>query len=131
MDRLLLPQENVLRFPGSDRRFPQPFPKVEQLPPRCSSCLGLCLLTSLLEISAYSLSISAALCACICVCVCVHARAYVHTCMCLHLSDHTGHIWIFSMLFPQAYWNSSMFPMGFMKEPLVSFKFCGQRWAQG
>lgn len=52
-------------------------------------------------------------------------------CVCLHLSEHTGHIWIFSMHFPQACWNSSMFPLGFMKEPLISFKFCGHRWAQG
>lgn len=60
-------------------------------------------------------------CVHMCVFVCMHVRVYVHTCMCLHLSEHTGDIWIFSMLFPQAYWNSSMFPMGFMKEPLVSF----------
>lgn len=64
---------------GSDRKFPipsQPSPKVQQLPPRFSSCLGLYILTFMLEISAYSLSISAALC--VCICVCAHACVRAH-----------------------------------------------------
>lgn len=63
-------------------------------------------------------------CSSVCVHMCVCAHACMHTWVCLHLSEHTGHIWIFSMFFPQACRNSSMFPMGFMKEPLISFKFC-------